>query len=274
LFSGDHCVAGAQPLAQRVVVAADGAALSGAAASLAQELGLRFVSRQASNEVPSTAAYLLVVGVDRLQIQWLSRTAHVPSPFCVDFVSGRMGYRTRAGAAQHELLVRAVGGKPGDRPCVVDATGGFGRDALLLASVGCEVHLIERNPVVGALLADGLCRLAAHDGAVARLLTLTRGEAAAVLQTLSKSGAIPDVVYLDPMFPATGNSAAAKKEQQLLRDLAVELPQEEALFAAAWACAAKRVVVKRPRLGPAIAGQAPSFSLRGGSARFDVYCRT
>ncbi len=40
-------------------------------------------------------------------------------------------------------------------PDVVDATAGLGRDAFVLASVGCRVRMLERNPVVAALLDDG-----------------------------------------------------------------------------------------------------------------------
>jgi len=46
-----------------------------------------------------------------------------------------------------------------------------------------------------------------------------------------------------------------------------------ALLAAALECAGKRVVVKRPRLAPVIAGLPPSFSQAGKSSRFDIYLR-
>jgi 16S rRNA (guanine1516-N2)-methyltransferase len=36
---------------------------------------------------------------------------------------------------------------------------GLGKDAFVLASLGCRVTLVERNPVVHALLRDGLDRL-------------------------------------------------------------------------------------------------------------------
>ena len=41
---------------------------------------------------------------------------------------------------------------------MVDATAGLGRDAFVLASLGCTVTMLERHPVVAALLADGLAR--------------------------------------------------------------------------------------------------------------------
>jgi 16S rRNA (guanine1516-N2)-methyltransferase len=81
----------------------------------------------------------------------------------------------------------------------------------------------------------------------------------------------PDIIYLDPMFPARQKSAQVKKEMVLLQRL---LPPEQdtlSLFRQALACAAKRVVVKRPRLASNLADQAPSYSITGKSSRFDIY---
>jgi 16S rRNA (guanine1516-N2)-methyltransferase len=41
---------------------------------------------------------------------------------------------------------------------VIDGTAGLGKDAFVLAGLGCKVTLVERHPVVVALLADGLAR--------------------------------------------------------------------------------------------------------------------
>ena len=67
-----------------------------------------------------------------------------------------MRHRRRGG--QNELLGKAVG--VGKKPAlaVLDATAGLGRDSFVLADLGCSVTLAEREPVVLALLADGLER--------------------------------------------------------------------------------------------------------------------
>ena len=41
---------------------------------------------------------------------------------------------------------------------MLDATAGLGRDAFVLASLGCQVTLIERVPAVAALLENGIER--------------------------------------------------------------------------------------------------------------------
>ncbi len=77
----------------------------------------------------------------------------------VDFVGGAMAHRRKFGGGRGEAVAKAVGikgrqlssGRGGRH-------GGAGRDAFVLASVGCRVRMLERNPVVAALLDDGLAR--------------------------------------------------------------------------------------------------------------------
>ena len=81
----------------------------------------------------------------------------------------------------------------------------------------------------------------------------------------------PQVIYLDPMFPHRDKSAQVKKEMRLFRPLAGDDDDAPALLDAALALATHRVVVKRPRKAPAIAGKPPSYTLEGKSSRFDIY---
>lgn len=76
----------------------------------------------------------------------------------VDFVNGALAYRRKFGGGRGEAVARAVGIKGDYLPDVVDATAGLGRDAFVLAAVGCHVRMVERHPVVAALLDDGLAR--------------------------------------------------------------------------------------------------------------------
>ncbi|HLR17647.1 MAG TPA: class I SAM-dependent methyltransferase [Alcanivoracaceae bacterium] len=189
------------------------------------------------------------------------------TPLFVDFFAGPLGYRLAAGRAQHERLVRALGKLP-PHSRVVDATAGLGRDSAILAAAGLQVTMIEAQPVVQLLLADGLQRLqaATHEFA----LTLLKGNAEEVLQTLTFQ---PEVVYLDPMFPERRKSAAIKKDLAWLQHLApiASAEEESALLAIARATASHKVIVKRPRKAPYLGGMAPSSQLNGKAVRFDVY---
>ncbi len=214
--------------------------------------------------------YFLVVTADRLEL----RTAgpHAPGPVFVDFVGGAVGHRHRFGGGRGQPLARAVGLKAGAIPTVLDATAGLGRDAFVLADLGCSVRLVERSPVIAALLRDGLRRAAAEPelAPIVDRMTLIEGDAKTYLATLADTDR-PDVVYLDPMYPHRTKSALVKKEMRVFRAVVGEDPDAPGLLAAALTCARRRVVVKRPRLAPSLEGPKPTTVIEGKTTRFDVY---
>jgi len=141
----------------------------------------------------------------------------------------------------------------------------------VLARLGCALTLIERQPLIAALLEDGLAR-ALDDpdvGSTVAQMPLLHGNAIDLLRAWA--GEPPQVIYLDPMFPHRDKSAQVKKEMRLFRPLAGADDDAPALLAAALALATHRVVVKRPRKAPAIAGVSPGYALEGNSSRFDIY---
>ncbi len=203
--------------------------------------------------------------------------ANAPGALTVDFRSAEFARRLAEG--RKGLLGRAVGLAKGERPVVWDATAGLGRDAVRLAALGAIVIAFERDPVVHALFADGLARVREGEdelGAAAReRCTLRRADAIEALAKISPSEALaPDVVFLDPMFPARG-SARARKEAQILQALLGEGGDTEAdaaLFGAARAATPRRIVVKRPKHArPIVEGLEPHHRFEGKSVRFDLY---
>lgn len=223
------------------------------------------------NALPA-AGLVLVYTTARLELR--RRGPEAPGPVYVDFLGGAVGHRHRHGGGRGQAIAKAIGIKPGVMLTVVDATAGLGRDAFVLAALGCEVRLIERSPVVAALLRDGLTRATVDPvaGPVVARMWLLEGDAATRLALLTEADR-PDVVYVDPMHPERKKSALTKKEMRLFRALVGEDADASSLLAAALAAARKRVVVKRPRLAERIPGPAPSLSLEGRSTRFDVYLR-
>ena len=196
-----------------------------------------------------------------------------PGPVTVDFASPAMEYRRQHGGGRRQPMARAVGLKGANQPTVIDATAGLGRDAYVLAHLGCYVQMIERCPVVGVLLEDGLQRAKQHPGPaeiIRHRLTLTVGDSRTILQNLSDKDR-PEVIYLDPMYPHRTKSSLVKKEMRILRALAGDDQDAPNLLEAALACARNRVVVKRPRLAAAIKGIAPSTVITGKNSRYDVY---
>nr|WP_153811145.1 class I SAM-dependent methyltransferase [Paraglaciecola agarilytica] len=194
----------------------------------------------------------------------------------VDFASDALTFRRLHGGGKKEAVAKAVGLKGQTDWRVLDATAGLGRDAFVLASLGCNIDMIERSPVVAALLADGLER-AQHSPELSAWLPqrmrLHHGigvELMANWCTVTQNVA-PDVVYLDPMFPHRKKSAAVKKEMRLFQQLLGPDEDADALLAPAIALAKKRVVVKRPAGAPFLAQQKPHIEMQGKANRFDVY---
>lgn len=182
----------------------------------------------------------------------------------------RMTARLRPQNLSRELLVRAarIRGVQGSLSAV-DATAGLGEDALLLAAAGFEVTLFEHDSTIAALLRDSLERAAEHPtlGEVVARMHLVEGDS---IVGLSQLASPPDVVLLDPMFPAKRKDARTKKKLQLLQLLEQPCVDEEALLAAAYAADPRKIVVKRPLKGPHLAGVKPSYSLSGKVVRYDV----
>ena len=181
----------------------------------------------------------------------------------------RMLPRLRADRLAHELLVRAARVRGIEHPTAVDATAGLGEDSLLLAAAGFSVTLIERDPAIAALLADALERATADSqlAPMALRMQLIEGDAVEVLPQLVFP---PHVVFLDPMFPAKRKDTATNKKLQIFQMLEKPCADEEALLAAALSAHPRKVVVKRPLKGPALAGAKPSSSLSGKVVRYDI----
>ncbi|MET1077848.1 MAG: class I SAM-dependent methyltransferase [Pseudomonas sp.] len=235
-------------------------AFAAAAATWAERLALPLAGE---------AHFVLQLGEQGLQLVEVGPQA--PGPVRVDFVEGAVAHRRLFGGGSGQMIAKAVGVQPGVRPQVLDATAGLGRDAFVLASLGCGMTLIERQPLVAALLEDGLLR-ARQDrevGPIAAQMRLLTGNAIALMEQWQ--GEPPQVIYLDPMFPHRDKSALVKKEMRLFRPLVGDDLDAPALLAAALALASHRVVVKRPRKAPIIEGAKPAYALDGKSSRYDIY---
>ena len=194
-------------------------------------------------------------------------------PVFVDFVGGKSGHRRKFGGGKGQDIAKAVGLNKRAKPSVVDATGGLGRDGFILASLGCTVTLIERSPVIAALLEDGLKRARQNiDVAeIAGRMTLINGDSKEVMETLAQEGQRADIVYLDPMFPHREKSALVKKEMRLFQDLLGHDPDSDQLLAPALKLAEYRIAIKRPKGAPDLNQQEPTYRLEGKACRYDIY---
>ncbi|MCF1427081.1 MAG: class I SAM-dependent methyltransferase [Shewanella sp.] len=191
----------------------------------------------------------------------------------VDFVCGAIAHRRKFGGGRGQAIAKAVGLKQGESPSVVDGTAGLGRDAFVLASLGCQVTMVERHPVVAALLQDGLRRGYEDSEIGAWMRERMSMVHASSLEALPELGLAPDVVYLDPMYPHREKSALVKKEMRVFQSLVGADLDADGLLVPALALAAKRVVVKRPDYAEDLDGVKPSTVIATKKNRFDVYVK-
>ena len=189
----------------------------------------------------------------------------------VDFVGGTMAHRRKFGGGRGEAIAKAVGVKGDSLPSVIDATAGLGRDAFVLASIGCKVRLIERHPIVFLLLQDGLQRAYADPEIGTMLQANLRLLEVSHLSELNPATDFADVVYLDPMYPHKQKSSLVKKEMRLFQHLVGADLDADQLLEPALNLARKRVVVKRPDYAEFLAQNQPHFSRETKNHRFDVY---
>ncbi|MGA2655741.1 MAG: class I SAM-dependent methyltransferase [Gammaproteobacteria bacterium] len=208
--------------------------------------------------------YILAVTPDGLEVR-LKNT----KPISVDFLAPGFLRRLHSITAREPLL-RAVGLKKNIPLNILDVTAGFGIDACILAYAGAHVTLLEREPIMGLLLQDGLARAKAQGElmSVAARMHCEIVDAKDYLSALTEKN-YPDVIYLDPMF-VHPKSALPNKQMQFLQHLSDDSDADQ-LLNLALKCAHKRVVIKRSINAPYLAGLKPDMSIKSKLLRFDVF---
>lgn len=204
------------------------------------------------------APYRLMVMAERLELQ-----SQAFKPLYADFNLSH--WQKRRDAGKQQGLIKAC--KPAAGMTLLDVTAGWGRDAAILASFGATVHMLERNAVMAALLADALARRDERSQRVLQL-SLQHVDALDYLQQLAEAD-YPDVIYMDPMHPTREKSALVKKDLQMLQQLIGEDTDALPLLMRAKSRVRQRVVVKWPQHRPPLLK--PTRSLEGKTVRFDIY---
>ena len=179
-----------------------------------------------------------------------------------------MQRRLKSANLRSELLVKAAGLKNVEHPRVLDATAGLGEDSLLLAAAGCEVDLYEYNPVIAALLENTLER-ASHEASLSGIVCHMHLHKADSIKAMGELKEVPDVIYLDPMFPERNKSGLIGKKFQILQKLEAPCMDADKLLGAALRLKPKKIVIKRPLKGENLAGIKPAYSLKGKAVRYD-----
>lgn len=211
--------------------------------------------------------YELHFNEEQQRLELLNTADAKQKPFYLDFTTGKMAYRLNQGIGRQQPLARAVGIKKDHMPTVLDATAGLGRDAFLLACCGCQITLLERSPLLYALLNDALQRAQPVLSDIIERMQLHQADAQEYLQ----QSVSYDVIYLDPMYPERSKTALVKQEMRIVRDVVGDDADIIATFERSLQTATQRVVVKRHRLALPLAEREPQYQIIGKTTRFDVY---
>lgn len=194
-----------------------------------------------------------------------------------DFVEGKSRHRRLFGGGKGQDLAKALGLQKFPNATVIDATAGMGGDAFVMATLGCQVTLLERNPVVQLLLSDALAR--ADECAdtevkgISDRMRLVQRSGVDYLTMLEPED-YPQLIYLDPMFPERGKQAQVKKEMRFFHDVVGDDADGDQLLEIALQRAIERIVVKRPLRAETLNQRKPDFQIRGKTIRYDVYLGT
>ncbi len=183
---------------------------------------------------------------------------------------------------QNELIARAAKIKEGESNLkAMDATAGFGEDSLILAAAGYEVMLYEKDPVIAALLKDCLIRarkIPEIKDMVMRM-KLVEGDSIEAMLNMAELkkdetkvvADMPDLIYLDPMFPERQKSSKIKKKFQLIQKLERPCFNGEEMVNAALSLNPKKILIKRPMKAETLGDRTPEFSYKGTSIRYDCF---
>jgi len=160
-----------------------------------------------------------------------------------------------------ELLAKALGIKAQRKNIsILDATGGFLGDSLLIYAIGVDsLAIYERNPIAAMLIFNAIENSSVdldfiyHDS----------------MKEFTKSF---DVIYYDPMYSDKNEKTAPKKEMSFFREMIGTDSDAEECAHLLFEKAKSRLVIKRPiKAGPLI--DKVSMSFKGKSTRYDVYLK-
>lgn len=218
----------------------------------------RVISQELGFKLDKDAEHCLYLSKDFLALK-MNRFSLLHADFAAKTWSKRKAEGKKQG------VVRAC--KPTLGMKIIDATAGWGKDGAILASFGAQVLLLERNPVMAALLADALQRQTPEDKHQLHV-SLVNATAHSYLNDLKPSD-YPDVIYIDPMHPERTKSALVKKEMQALQQMIGADDDVLELIQCAVQRVKQRVVVKWPQKSKALLPA--NASIEGKTIRFDIY---
>lgn len=237
------------------------------------ELLSDFVNQYAIDNSANQTDLKISASSTGIEVFWTKHDSAKPLKFFIDVEQFATQQKTFP-APKQGAFNQALGKKSKQ---VIDATGGWGGDTLLMCAQGYQVTIIERHPVMALLLSDAMQRLSKTDWALSCELEVPRVIHANAIDLLTDQNLSADCVYLDPMFPAKRKkTAAVNKNMQLLQWLVGTDADADQLLHAALSSNCKRVAVKRPDYASPLLADELKVDVQFSSklVHYDVYLKT
>jgi len=201
-----------------------------------------------------------------LKLQWHSK-ANGKLDFIIDVESLAKQHHSFP-IAKQGAFNQAIGRKS---KTIIDASGGWGSDALLMAMQGYRVISIERQPVMALLLQDAFSRFARTDWVQRNNIHVPSVWFADAQSLFDSKQLEADCVYFDPMFPPKRKkSAGVNKQMQLLQWLVGQDTDAVKVIEAALTAGIGRVAIKRPTHAQPLFDK-PSVQFSSKLVHYDVY---
>ena len=154
---------------------------------------------------------------------------------------------------------------------IIDASGGWGGDALLMAMQGYQVTVVERQPIMAILLQDAFARFAREQWVRKNAVPVPSLVFANAQHFFVDNQMNADCVYFDPMFPPKRKkTAAVNKRIQLLQWLVGQDTDADGVLNAAITAGFLRIAVKRPHYASPVL-ENPSEQFSSKLVHYDVY---
>ncbi len=205
---------------------------------------------------------------DRLiELAWFKDGQNKPVSFEVDYSQTISSIKSFP-APKQGAFNQALGRKS---KVILDVTGGWGGDAMLMATQGYRVTVIERNPLMALMMHEAFARAHAfvlRSGIQLKIPTVILADSISAVSSYAED---IDCAYVDPMFPPKRKkSAAVNKKMQLLQWLIGEDSDASDLLASVIDAGITRVAVKRPSYAvPLLKKPEQQFSSK--LVHYDVY---
>ena len=182
------------------------------------------------------------------------------------FTAGKFSARISQYQSEN-LLKKAIGWQSTTQKHILDATGGLGHDAFILALLGQKITVIEKNIGLCILIEEALHNLpnlpyfkdARHN------ISIINNDSRIFLPSSENF----DVVYIDPMFNSK-KKLKRTKQMEFLDNYLGEYDDPSVDF---YESNFKRLVIKKELRAVASIKDCSAISFKGSSVRYDVYLR-